>query len=337
MKNILFEHPALEELFSIRNYSGTAKILLEEQKKSWTDLVKNYNFLNSVKVKTFQFPGFTIKAQYNSGRIKSTSAKVDEKSIGERKCFLCADNLFAEQKAIKYENDFLILVNPFPIFPEHFTIPHKDHVPQRIKESFGKMLLFSKDFSEYVIIYNGPECGASAPDHLHFQAGSKNYLPIYDEFHSIKNEYGEPLIERDSLIVNGIDDGLRKIISIETTEIKTAEKVFYLFYDIYSKISNNQSEPLLNILSLYERDYGWRVLIFLREKHRPSHYFVEGENRILVSPAAVDLGGICILPLEEDFVKVTKEKTEEVFKEVSLSKEQFEFIKAELKKILQKL
>ncbi len=334
MKNILFEYPTLDELISVRNYSGAARLLLEEQKKSWADLVKSFNSLNSVKVKTFQFPGFKIKAQYNPGRIKSTSAKVDEKSISERKCFLCADNLYDEQKAIKYEDDFLILVNPFPIFPEHFTIPHKDHIPQRIKRSFGKMLLLSKDLSEYIIIYNGPECGASAPDHLHFQAGNKNFLPVNDEFYSLQNEYGETLIEKDSLTVTGIDDGLRKTISIETTEIETAEKVFNLFYDIYSKISTGKSEPLLNILFLYEEDYGWRILVFLRKKHRPSHYFKEGKDRILVSPAAVDLGGICILPLEEDFVKITKENIEDVFREVSPGKEQFEFIKVELKKSL---
>ena len=334
MKNTLFEHPDLDKLISVKDYSGAVKLLLEEQKKSWAALAKNYNSLNAAKVKSFQFPGFVIKTQYNPGRIKSTSAEVDEKSISERECFLCPDNLYKEQKAIKYNEDFLILVNPFPIFQEHFTIPHKDHIPQRIKNSFGKMISLSKDLTEYVVIYNGPECGASAPDHLHFQAGNKNFLPIYDEFHSLKNEYGKVLSETDALKVTGIDDGLRKVISIETSKVTAAEKVFDLFYNIYSKISENKTEPLLNILSFYEKNYGWRVLIFLREKHRPSYYFKEGRDKILLSPAAVDLGGICILPLEEDFEKITKENIEDSFREVSLSKEQFEFVKAELKKSL---
>ncbi len=334
MKNILFEHPALDKLISVKDYSGATKLLLEEQKKSWAALAKNYDLLNSAKVKTFQFPGFVIKIQNNPGRIKSTSAEVDEKSISQRKCFLCIDNLYEEQKVIQYDEDFLILANPFPIFPEHFTIPHKDHIPQRIKGSFTKMLSLSKDLSEYDIIYNGPECGASAPDHLHFQAGNKNFLPINDEFHSLKNEYGKVLIEKNSLIVTGINDGLRKIISIETSEITIAKEVFDLFYDIYSKISENRVEPLLNILSFYEKKYGWRVLIFLREKHRSSHYFKEGKDRILLSPAAVDLGGVCILPLEEDFEEINQKDVENVFKEVSLSKERFEVIEAELKKSL---
>ncbi len=334
MKNILFEHPDLDKLISVKDYSGAVKLLLEEQKKSWAALAKNYDLLDSAKVKSFQFPGFVIKAQNNPGRIKSTSAEVDEKSISERECFLCPDNLYKEQKAIKYNEDFLILVNPFPIFQEHFTIPHKDHIPQRIKNSFGKMISLSKDLTEYVVIYNGPECGASAPDHLHFQAGNKNFLPIYDEFHSLKNEYGKVLSETDALKVTGIDDGLRKVISIETSKVTAAEKVFDLFYNIYSKISENKTEPLLNILSFYEKEYGWRILIFLREKHRPSYYFKEGRDKILLSPAAVDLGGICILPLEEDFEKITKGNIEDSFREVSLGKEQFEFVKAELKKSL---
>ena len=191
MKNILFKHPALDKLISVKDYSGAAKLLLEEQKKSWTALAKNYNSLNTAKVKSFQFPGFVIKAQHNPGRIKSTSAEVDEKSVSERKCFLCPDNLYEEQKAVKYGEDFHILVNPFPIFPEHFTIPHKDHIPQLIKEYFGRMLSLSKNLPNYVVIYNGPECGASAPDHLHFQAGTKNFLPINEGFYSLKNEYGE--------------------------------------------------------------------------------------------------------------------------------------------------
>jgi hypothetical protein len=334
VKNILFEHPALGKLISVRGYSGAASLLLEEQKKSWATLSKNYDSFSSAKVKSFQFPGFVIKAQHNPGRIKSTSAQVDDKSISERRCFLCLNNLYEEQKAIKYNDDFFILVNPFPIFPEHFTIPHKDHILQRIKESFGKMLSLSKALSEHVIIYNGPECGASAPDHLHFQAGSNNYLPINDEFYFLKNESGEILIGKDSLTVTGIDDGLRKVITIETLETEAAEKVFDLSYNVYSKISGSSVEPLLNILSFYEKDYGWKVLIFLREKHRPSHYFKEGKDRILLSPAAVDLGGICILPVEEDFEKITKENIKDVFREVNLGKEQFEFIKAELKKSL---
>jgi len=339
--NIFLNHDNLNSLISLKDYSNASRLLLREQIKSWPELEKAYISYKTSQTKTFQFDGFVIKVQNNPGRITSSSAKVDEKSIKTRACFICMANLYQKQKAIKYEEDFLILVNPFPIFPEHFTITHKDHIPQAIKEWFGKMLPLSKDFSRDVIIYNGPACGASAPDHLHFQAGSKFFMPIDDGFHSLKNEYGEILIDNDSLIVTGIDDGLRKFISIETKEISLAEKVFDIFYNFYSRVSNEKTEPMMNIIAFYEprenqdsEEYGWRILIFLREKHRPSHFFREGENRILLSPAAVDFGGVCILPLEKDFEKITKEDIFEIFREVSLGKEQFEYVKADLKKSL---
>jgi hypothetical protein len=334
VKNILLERPTLEKFISVKDYSNAAKLLLAEQKKSWTDLRKNYDLFKDTRNRVFQFKGFTIKIQHNPGRIKSTSARVDEKSIYERRCFLCYDNLYEGQKAIKYGEDFLILVNPFPIFPEHFTIPHRGHIPQSIREWFGRTLSLSKDLSEYVIIYNGPECGASAPDHLHFQAGSKNFIPIESEIDFLKNTYGDVLLGKKSLTVAGIDDGLRRFITIKTNAMVIVEKVFDLFYGIYAKAVGKNVEPMMNIISFYNKESGWEIIIFLREKHRPSHYFRDGEDKILLSPAAVDLGGVCILPLEKDFNKITKGNIAEVFKEVSLNKEQFEFIRAKLKTVL---
>lgn len=340
MNKILFNSNKLDEFISSHDYSGASRLLLKEQLKNWQELKGNYNSLKNVQIKSFQYEGFVIKVQHNPGRVKSSAAKVDEKSIKKRKCFLCPENLYREQRALQYE-DFLILVNPFPILPEHFTIPHKDHIPQTIKKWFGKMLLLSKDLQRDVIIYNGPKCGASAPDHLHFQAGTKFFMPLDNEFHSLKNEYGELLVENDSLIVSGIDDGLRRFISIESPVMSLAEKVFNSLYKFYSKVSEEETEPMMNILSLYEPadpegegNYGWRVLIFLREKHRPSFFYSEGEDNILWSPAAVDLGGMCITPLEKDFSKITKEKLTEGFNEITISKEKFSFIKSKLKDVL---
>jgi hypothetical protein len=166
-------------------------------------------------------------------------------------------------------------------------------------------------------------------------------MPIDDDFNSLKNNYCEILVNNDSIVVAGIDDGLRKFVSIETKEISPAVNAFDLFYNFYSKISDEKTEPMMNLISFYEpgqpgdkSGYGWRILIFLREKHRPSHYFREDENKILLSPAAVDLGGVCILPLEKDFEKITKEDVSEIFREISISKEQFEYVKADLKKSL---
>ena len=194
------------------NYSDAAARLSEIQKEQWPMLNAGFKSLETVKSKSFQFDGYKIKAQFNAGRMTSTSAKVDPKSISERKCFLCVENLPAEQKGILYNDNYIILCNPFPIFPTHFTLTHKEHTPQRIIDTFSDMLDLSKDLSKhYSVIYNGPRCGASAPDHLHFQAGNKFFMPIDDEFHQIKNEYGKVIYEDDDLSFYAIDDGIKKI------------------------------------------------------------------------------------------------------------------------------
>jgi hypothetical protein len=285
-------------------------------------LSSGFKSLETVKSKSFQFDGFKIKAQFNAGRITSTSAKVDPKSISERKCFLCAENLPIEQEGILYKDNYIILCNPFPIFPTHFTLTHKVHQPQRILDTFPHMLDLSKDLSKYYsVIYNGQRCGASAPDHLHFQAGNKLFMPIDDEFHQIKNEYGKEIFEDDNLSLFAIDDGIRKFISIESLDKKLVENSFNKFYKKYSNLVNEDQEPLMNLISFYEEEYGWRVIIFLRAKHRPTVFFAKDETKMLVSPAAIDLGGVCVFPREKDFNRITKELITEIFKEVFVDEE----------------
>lgn len=299
------------------NYSDAAVRLSEIQKEQWPMLNAGFKSLETVKSKSFQFDGYKIKAQFNAGRMTSTSAKVDPKSISERKCFLCVENLPAEQKGILYNNNYIILCNPFPIFPTHFTITNKEHTPQRIIDTFSDMLDLSKDlFKHYSVIYNGPRCGASAPDHLHFQAGNKFFMTIDDEFHLIKNEYGKMIYEDDDLSFYAIDDGLRKFVSIESLDKELVVKSFNKFYKTYSELMNEEQEPMINLVSFYEEEYGWRIIIFLRAKHRPAVFFAEDESKMLVSPAAIDLGGVCVFPREEDFNRITKEMIADIFKEV---------------------
>ena len=314
---VLTEDLLIKNFVEENNYSDAAKRLFEIQKEQWQMLTEGYESLSTVKSKEFQFDGFKIKAQFNAGRMTSTSAKVDPKSISERKCFLCTENLPAEQKGILYNNKYIILCNPFPIFPTHFTLTYKEHQPQRIINTFTDMLDLSKDISKYYsVIYNGPRCGASAPDHLHFQAGNKFFMPIDDEFHQLKNEYGKAIYEDDDLSFYAIDDGLRKFVSIESSDKDLVAKTFNKFYKLYSELMNEEQEPMINIISFYEEEYGWRVIIFLRAKHRPAVFFAEDESQMLVSPAAIDLGGVCVFPREEDFNRITKEMIADIFEEV---------------------
>ncbi|MEG1539745.1 MAG: DUF4922 domain-containing protein, partial [Muribaculaceae bacterium] len=150
--------------------------LLEDQLLVWDTAKNNYDALKGVNVKELKLGQSTVKVQFNPARITSSAAKVDTKSLKERKCFLCKANLPAVQKGIAWGDNYTILVNPFPIFPKHLTIPCNDHVDQRILSRIGDMMEIATDLDEYTLFYNGPKCGASAPDHMHFQAGNKVYL-----------------------------------------------------------------------------------------------------------------------------------------------------------------
>jgi len=322
-------------LYSIKegDYANAAKLLLQMQINEWNKLDEGYKSLSSLKTKSFWFDGFKIKIQFNAGRIFSTSAKVDVDSIKNRSCFLCENNLPAEQKGIRLLEDYLLLCNPYPVFPEHFTIVTADHKPQEILSSFSDFVLLSKLLSDkYTVIYNGPQCGASAPDHLHFQAGTKYFMPIENDFQSIKNEFGDTVLDNEELTLTAIDDGLRRYFSLESNDDKILLKAFNDFHDIYKELNNN-SEPMINLICNYDEEFGWRVIVFLRSKHRPSHYYLEGENQIMLSPAAIDLGGVCIVPVEKDFEKIDKELIKEILGEVSLNKDRFVQIASALKKI----
>ncbi len=314
------------------DYANAAKLLLQIQINEWDKLDDGYKNLSSLKTKSFRFDSYKIKIQFNAGRIYSTSAKVDVDSIKNRSCFLCGINLPGEQKGIKLLENYLLLCNPYPVFPEHFTIVTVNHKPQEISSSFSDFIMLSKLLSDkYTVIYNGPQCGASAPDHLHFQAGTKYFMPIENDFHSIKNEFGDTVLNKEELTITATDDGLRRFISLESNDDKTLLKAFNKFYDIYSELNNNNGEPMMNLICNFDEEYGWRVIIFLRSKHRPSHYYLEGENRIMLSPAAIDLGGVCILPLEKDFDKIDKELLKSIFNEVALGFDDFETLKLKLK------
>ncbi|MFO7527100.1 MAG: DUF4922 domain-containing protein [Ignavibacteriaceae bacterium] len=332
MEEKFLETPEIANAVNENDFGLAAKFLFKQQYDTWELDRNNYDMLKDVRIKSFRFGSYKIKVQFNPGRIISTSAKVDEKSISERKCFLCIENLPAQQKGINYKDEYIILVNPFPIFPEHFTLSSLKHQPQRIEDTFPHLLSFSKDLSRYYsVVYNGPKCGASAPDHLHFQAGIKNFMPIDDEFHLIKNEFGEVLVSDEDLLITGVDDGLRKFITMESADEVLLNKNFQKILSLLNTENPSEPESMINITSGYDEEFGWQIVIFLREKHRPTHYFREDENRILLSPASVDLAGCCITPDENSFDKLNEKIIKEIFSEVFVDEKKFTRIK---KKIL---
>lgn len=292
-------------------------ILQKEQATHWPLLKENLEGLKNARLKTFDFDGFQMKVQYNPKRIISSSAKVDKWSIEKRKCFLCKANRPTEQKGVVFQDSYEILCNPFPIFREHYTLVHTKHTPQQVENSFGHFLELSKALPEELCFYNAPNCGASAPDHLHFQAGNTGFLPIEKDYPELLKRYGRKLFSNHELSVFCVNDGLRTFISLESDKQEAVSRVFQKIY----KQLNTVGEPGLNILSWYRQ--GWRVLIMLRGKHRPWQYFEKGDRNILLSPASVDMGGVLITPLEKDFDKITREDVRDIMNQVAFGEAEF--------------
>jgi ATP adenylyltransferase/5',5'''-P-1,P-4-tetraphosphate phosphorylase II len=288
------------------------KKLLHEQLNEW-DLAKgNYDALQRVQSKDFDFGEFSIRVQFNPARIVSSSAKIDAKTIQERKCFLCPANLPAVQRGVPFGNDYQILVNPFPIFPEHLTIPSFNHEDQLIFNRFEDMLDLAESLDEFTIFYNGPKCGASAPDHVHFQAGNKGFLLLEKDIKKVSKKI---ISENNELKIYSLENYLRNVIVIESANKKAVVDAFKQIYSQMS-IKEGEKEPMLNIVAWYE-DGKWISCIFPRKVHRPKCFFAEGDDNILISPASVDMGGIFITPQEKDFTKITAEDIKAILAEVS--------------------
>ncbi len=296
-----------------------------QQLQVWDTARNNFAALANVKVKEFDVAGSKVKVQFNPARIVSSAAKVDAKSLKERKCFLCAANRPNVQEGIEWKN-YTILINPFPIFPRHLTIPCNDHVDQRIAGRIADMMNLAAELEGYTLFYNGPKCGASAPDHMHFQAGNCGFMPIEEEVETAKKEVVAKIGDAELSLVSGTS---HPYFLIRTAEVVNGEKTFDMVYD-WLVIPEGEPEPMLNVLCRYEAGV-WSILVFPRKKHRPACYFAEGEANILISPASVDMGNVFITPLEKDFEKITAADIKQIFDECCLNEEELRTIANNIK------
>ena len=294
---------------------------VEAEKLMWPLAASNYKGLEKVEEKSFQFDGFQVKAQFNPERMRSSVAEVDKQSIAARKCFLCSENRPPEQDGIPFGDDFLILVNPFPIFKNHFTISCNRHIDQRFIPNVKTLLKLAKAMERFTVFYNGPECGASAPDHLHFQAGESSFMPISEDFNLLKHT-AQMLYSNDQTEVVAFDNYLRKMISIETNSMEEALKVIDVYYRHFAAMQPEKVEPMMNVLCSFSED-KWTIHLFPRKAHRPTHFYEEGEKQILISPGSVDFGGVFILPRREDFVKISKENIVDILAQVCVNQDVF--------------
>ncbi len=259
--------------------------------------------------------GFSVLVQYNPKRIVSTGAKIDEQSIRERECFLCPEHLPPEQKGILYRDKFLILGNPIPIFHQHLTVALREHAPQAFEPFIEDFLALSAALSPALtIFYNGPRCGASAPDHMHFQACTSGVIPAERD---IMDKTKKLLLKT----VNGVTFSTvknygRGVIVIESEDLKNCALMICRCINVMQELCNDPEEPMMNVLSLfYEKK--WSVIVFPRRKHRPSVYFAD--DRVVISPAAVDMGGFIVTPVEKDFRNIEASLIESIYHEVGVS------------------
>ena len=290
---------------------------ITSQLERWETARNNYEALKEVKVKEIDLNGTLYKVQFNPARIVSSGAKVDAKAISQRKCFLCAQNRPEVQEGIAWGGHYDILVNPFPIFPRHLTIPDLAHVDQRINGRILAMMELAAELPDFTIFYNGPKCGASAPDHAHFQAGNKGFMPIEEQ---VKQKRMTLLDQQGEATLSLMDDAPRTTLVIHT---KVLADGVTLFDRLYNRLpmKADDTEPMMNVLAMYDASTGWTVCIFPRIKHRPDCYYAEGDERLLSSPASVDLGGVFILPIEEDFNKINASLLASILEEICLSGE----------------
>ena len=300
------------------NLPQRAHELLEQQKTEWDVLRDGYASLARVETRAFDFDGFQVQLHFNPGRLASSAAKVDAASIAQRPCFLCPQNRPDQQRALALHDDLVLLCNPFPIFPEHFTIPTLSHQPQRIRPIFPLMLDLAREMSPpYTVFYNGPQSGASAPDHLHLQAGNAGFTPLDREYELLSKA---PLVETEKFRAYAADRHLRRFLSFEGTDRDEIARAFEL---LHATLESGADEPMLNVFATYVND-EWRVVIFPRDKHRPSAYFAEGNAKLLLSPGAVDMAGAVIVPVERDFQRVTKDELARMYDEVTIGAARFE-------------
>ena len=294
------------------------------QLDTWDEIRQRYEALKHVGLKQLGHR----QLQYNPARMVSTGAQIDRQTIAQRACFLCEKNRPEEQLTIDLGDDFELMVNPFPVLPMHFTIVRKTHVPQTILENYTEIHRLLELFPELFVFYNGPMSGASAPDHMHFQAGIGQELPLMTVLRKLEKEL-QVLIKQE----NGSSLSMFNTVSFNVFVIKSKaqETEMALFKQLYAAmpVREGEKEPRMNIVAW--RDGSEDVIVVLpRDNHRPACYFEEGDRRMVISPGALDMAGLIITPREEDFNRMSEDKLISILKEVSIKEKDMKNIKEKL-------
>jgi hypothetical protein len=274
--------------------------LFENQRRSWPRLARGVEGLAHAQTRQTHNDWFDVYVRHIPHRVASTTAPVDRESVAKRPCFLCAGNLDPEERGVPFDKDYTIYCNPFPIIDHHLTIVYGKHESQHIAGQVGTMLDLAAALPGYFVIYNGPECGASAPDHMHFQAGLRDVFPI----------------EKEMAGVNGVCVGnyARNLFVFRDSDRSTLTNKIDRTIELLAGVTQKRPEPLINI-ALFHQSREWTVYVFPRGKHRPQVYH---SGELTVSPASIDLCGLFVVPLAKDFERISGNDIDSIFREVTL-------------------
>ena len=298
------------------------------QLEKWDDARRRYQDLRNVKTRELSVGTSTMKVQWNPARIVSTGAKIDKQTLAERPCFLCEQNRPKEQVKKSIDGQYELLVNPYPILPIHFTIPSVKHEPQLIRNSYSEIHKLLSEYPSMMVFYNGPKCGASAPDHAHFQGGTSGVLPLQMAWQRLSRNLKPILNLNDEEGISLIEEYPCPALLIHSKSEYSDEQLFIRLYEALP-LPEGEPEPMMNIVS-WRHDTDYYSVVFPRKKHRPDCYYKEGDEQFIISPGALDMAGFIVTPRKEDFERITPEVALGILNEVSLQPD-------ELKQIIAKL
>ena len=294
-----------------------------DQLSRWPLACDNFRALKNVQTREVIVNGLNVRLQFNPARMISSAAKLTKEDIAKRKCFLCQENRSSEQIMMKFDGrkgkKYHILINPYPIFPDHLVIAMAKHTDQSIWHRYIDMLDLAKKYSDFSFFYNGPYCGASAPDHHHFQGVPKGLMPLENDVDAKLDSLQEITSVQDARLYH-YDNFTTGIFVIRAETAKSAAKMFYRLLDC-AEMPEGDNEPRINLFSYY-RDGEFRSIIVFRRCHRSHHYFSDGPDHLTMSPGCADMAGVFIVPVEEEYHKITPELLSDMLSEITISTEE---------------
>lgn len=296
---------------------------IKDQLSVWPMAAANFRAVKTALTRQLKVFGIEATVQHNPCRIISSTAEVDEKSIASRACFLCPENRPAEQFHLKFQGRknrrYNIQINPYPIFPKHLVVARDEHIPQAIWHHLPDILDFCCKYKNYLAFYNGPESGASAPDHLHFQACERGILPLETAVDAFLNNPSKPLATNKDASLYLFEGYTNGVFALKATTSKSLTKLFYRLL-CCCEATECSKEPKFNLFT-WHTGSEFRAFVVMRSELRSHHYYAEGAEHLTMSPGAADVAGYFIAPRKEDYDKLTSAMLEDMMRQVTISKE----------------